>query len=510
MTTRPAVALAALAAALLLLLVRAVQAVGDAIAGVGFILSLDYGEGIVLQQALMLTGPDAYGDITRYPFVVFHYPPVYLLAVRAVAALGVEIVAAGRMVSIAATLALAAVVGVLAHAALGAAAGRTARLLGAAVAALALLASFPVVRWLPLARVDMLAMALTMAGLAVAVLGQGQRWQPYAAAVLFTLAVFAKQTSIAAPIAATLVMLAARPGDAWRMVATGLLLSCAAVAAASALTDGGFLRHLLLHNINRFSAEGFALLAGLVIMHVALIAAALGGLATGLRRLRAGAAADALAHRLRADPAARAIAAVALHLAVSTPLLALVLKSGANWNYFIEWLCSVAILAGLLAGSLAAPLVAPGRAPWPARPLLLTVLSAGLLAQHLVFGHQRHPRLADRDAGQRVGRELLEMVRAAPGPVLSDDMVLLVRAGRQVSYESAIFAELGSMGRWDERLIIDLIRGGHFVFAITGGQRGERLFDSRYNPAVADALDAAFPHPEARAWLVVRRPEPGG
>jgi hypothetical protein len=502
-TARPAVALAALAAALLLLLVRAVQAVGDAVAGVGFVLSLDYGEGIVLQQALMLTGPRAYGDIAQYPFIVFHYPPVYLLAVRALAALGVEIVAAGRIVSIAATLALAAIVAALAQAALGAAAGRVARCAAAALAALALLACYPVARWMPLARVDMLATALTMAGLAVAVLGQGGRWRPHAAAALFTLAVFAKQTAIAAPIAATIVLLLARPGDAWRMVATGLALSGAILAAAMLLTDGGFLRHLVAYNVNRYSPDGITLLIGLFVLHAPLIAAALGGLAAGLRRGDGG---GGLAARLRADPAARAVAALGLHLAVSTPLLALVLKSGANWNYFIEWLCAVAALAGLLAGLLVAGLLAPGRDGRPARSLALLALSAGLLTQHLLADPPAHPRLQDRAAMQRIGEELLVMVRAAPGPVLSDEMVLLVRAGRQVPWEAAIFAELGSLGRWDERLITELIRGGHFAFAITGGRRGERLFDSRYNPPVADALEAAFPDTEERAWLVVRRP----
>lgn len=505
MTIRPALALATFAAALLLLLLRAGQSLADALAGIGFVLSLDYGEGIVLQQALMVTGPGAYGDITRYPFIVFHYPPVYLLAVRALAALGVEIVAAGRIVSIAAALALAAIVAALAQAALGAATGRAARLAAAALAALALLACYPVARWMPLARVDMLATALTMAGLAVAVLGRGERWRPHAAAVLFTLAVFAKQTAIAAPVAATVVLLIVRPGDAWRMVATGLVLSCAALGAAMLLTDGGFLRHLMFHNINRYSPEGVTLLLGLVVLHAALIAAALGGLVAGLRPRAGG---SALAERLRADPAARTIAALALHLAVSTPLLALVLKSGANWNYFIEWLCTVAALAGMLAGRLVDGLLATGRDGRAARPIALLALSAGLLAQHLLAAPPAHPRLQDRAAMQAMGHELLALVRAAPGPVLSDEMVLLVRAGRQVPWESAIFAELGSLGRWDERLIVDLIRGGHFAFAITGGRRGERLFDSRYNPAVADALEAAFPQMEDRAWLVVRRPAP--
>ena len=61
---------------------------------------LDYGEGIVWQQMLMIPGGQMYGDITRFPYIVFHYPPVFHLAVRVVAELGLDGLVAGRIVSI--------------------------------------------------------------------------------------------------------------------------------------------------------------------------------------------------------------------------------------------------------------------------------------------------------------------------------------------------------------------------------------------------------------------------
>src|SRR5712672_3082341 len=57
---------------------------------------IDYGEGIVWQQALLIPGPRMYGDITQFPFIVFHYTPVYHLVVRAIATLGIDPLAAGR------------------------------------------------------------------------------------------------------------------------------------------------------------------------------------------------------------------------------------------------------------------------------------------------------------------------------------------------------------------------------------------------------------------------------
>ena len=66
-------------------------------------------------------------------------------------------------------------------------------------------------------------------------------------------------------------------------------------------------------------------------------------------------------------------------------------------------------------------------------------------------------------------------------------------AGVPVQWEPAIFAELASTGTWDEAPFVDAVKAGQFAFFITAGARGERLFDSRYNPAVADAMDAAYP-----------------
>src|SRR5689334_16492649 len=62
---------------------------------------LDYGEGIVLYQASKITDLRfAYKPIDNYPFVVFHYPPVYHLTVLIFATLTGSLLAAGRYESL--------------------------------------------------------------------------------------------------------------------------------------------------------------------------------------------------------------------------------------------------------------------------------------------------------------------------------------------------------------------------------------------------------------------------
>ena len=62
---------------ILVLAVRAAEYLGYATHAVGFPFELDYGEGIVWQQVLLIPGSRMYGDITQFPYIVFHYPPLY-------------------------------------------------------------------------------------------------------------------------------------------------------------------------------------------------------------------------------------------------------------------------------------------------------------------------------------------------------------------------------------------------------------------------------------------------
>ena len=123
------------------------------------------------------------------------------------------------------------------------------------------------------------------------------------------------------------------------------------------------------------------------------------------------------------------------------------------------------------------------------------------------MGPPRNEHTDYRDPARIAEMEVLrDQIAAAPRPVVSDDMVLLRRAGVPVQWEPAIFAELANTGDWDERPFVALIRQRHFAFFVTSGQRGQRLFDSRYNRAVADAMDAAYPVKRIVADYIVHLP----
>jgi len=499
----------ALAAFLVFLALRASRVVLVAIEAIGFPLDLDYGEGIVLQQALLILTNRAYGDINSYPYIVFHYPPVYHLVVRGLHALGFELVFAGRAVSVMATVATAGIVGLLVHSGLSSKLTQQTRAFGAAVGGLAVFAFLPVALWMPFARVDMLAIGFSMAGLLCAAQAPDSRSRLHFAVLFFVLAVYTKQTSVAAPLAAVLMLLITSRADAFRMIAAGLALGLAALGFAMLLTEGRFFSHLISYNINRYSLSNFGQLFAYLMfdsVFLSLVVAALGHGWHQLRLTLVGAGTASYAQLLRQELPARIFLILVIHFFLAGAMLLLVGKSGAGPNYFIPWLCTGAALLGLLFGRIAAAVSGcTDPAGW-LTPLTAPAFAACGLAQLLIVPDPIHPRLAEGAESRRVAEELIRQVRATDRPVISDDMVLLLQAGKNVPWEPAIFAELASMGRWDENLIVDRIRSGSFAFAVTVGRRGQFLFDSRYTSRVADAIDQTFPRKIQKGWLTLHLP----
>ena len=176
-------------------------------------------------------------------------------------------------------MASAGIVGLLVHAGLSSSLTKRARLFGAAAGGLAIFAFLPVALWMPLARVDMLAIGFSLAGLLCAVRAPASRVSLHAGVLFFVLAVYTKQTSVAAPVAAVLMLLITNRTDGFRMIAVGLALALAVLGLAMLLTEGRFLSHLITYNLNRYSLSTLRQLFAHLVFHstfLSLAGAALG------------------------------------------------------------------------------------------------------------------------------------------------------------------------------------------------------------------------------------------
>jgi hypothetical protein len=457
-----------------------------ALTAVVFPFEVDYGEGIVWQQALLIPGKLMYGDITRFPFIVFHYPPLYHLAVHAADVLGFDALLVGRGLSLVCTLLTAGLVGALSYDVSGPPAGRTAGLVGSAIAGLTVFCYWPVVCWSPLLRVDMLAVMLSFLGVWLA-----GRQRLRLAVLVFVLAVYTKQTSITAPLAVLFVAFSTDRRAAWRAYGLGLLLGLSLLLVLTWLTDGGFIRHLLFYNLNRFSLATAAASVFDEWPQALFLALALGGLVAGWR----GETRDS-----------RRLAVLTLWLVLATAMLATLGKSGAKLNYMIDWMCIWSVLIGILITSVLGSLLASEpTSVWSSRSVTALLVPVALLAQVSVMPTARDYYGTDPEQRRQLVA-LTARLETISGPVLSDDMVLLLKAGKPVPWEPAIFAELASTGRWDEHRILDMIKAHAFACVITRGHAGDEMYDSRFTPSVDQAIQDAYPRTEQEAGRTLRFP----
>lgn len=472
-----------------LLLWHAYHFVAGSMRAVAYPHELDYGEGIVWFQVQQLFAGEAFGDIHIFPAVVFHYTPLFHLLSGLVAGLGIDPLAAGRIVSLLSTAAMAILIGAIVRYFVLQSQGtrRTANAC-AAIAGLTLLVAFPVKIWAPLMRVDMLAFALTLAGIYAGLRAIRQPAWIYLAAFFFVLAVYAKQTMIAAPASVFLVLLLYRPRTALKGIFTCVIAGSIVLAALAYATDGGFLRHVFLYNVNRIDLGRIEQIGIIAFGHSFLILAALMGVATTVPALR-----RFTVHRRKSAPQDAADAMVGCYLLLTTIMLLLVLKSGSSVNYFIEWFAVLAIYVGF-ATRIATETPFTGK-----------LAVAALCAQALFLAPDQYPARFFQARAPGLA-QLTEMVRQAKGPVISDDMVVVMRAGRPVLWEPAIFTELAATGVWDETPFVRMIEQRRFAFFIIYQGRGGNSFCQRYSPAVATAIDRAYPRRENIAGLTVHYP----
>jgi hypothetical protein len=479
---------------------------------VGYPYELDYGEGIVLWQAAHVTDLDtAFHPVQRYPYLVFHYPPLYHLITRTVAVAIGNLLAAGRLVSVLSGIALALMVGGFAWA-VPKQFDRGSRFMAAAFAAMVCLSS-PLMSWTFLMRVDTTAVAFTFAGAYVfLVAGFESRWQ-FASCICFAAALLSKQSMLAAPAACVAVAFLVKPR---RAVGLTALTGAAVIAAYTLLiwrTHGQAALHLFRYNVNAFSLmkifTGFYLYLSPMLGGIAI---ALGAAASFMfRSLRRPGARflGGLRRDLSNSPYRRAVCTLGLHLLLTLSMVAGYGKYGSAYNYFLETQIAAVACCGLvLAGIL-----------WAWRRNMRTTMPAGVaLAAIGVLAVQCAPEAVLRtdkrflpvwgaylpyQAMAMRSRVVLEEIRNTPGLVLSEDMLLSLKAGKELPAEFAIIKALSDVGAWDDSEFLQMIRSHRFGLIVL---RAKVPYDENLTDRVQSAIAEAYQLADDGNTYVTYRP----
>jgi len=198
---------------------------------------LDYEEGNILNAAVRLaSGHSPYPDPHAYPNALDPYGPIgYWLAAACMRLAGVSFLLP-RLLMLACGLAIALLLVLLARAWTGSA-------VLAVAFGLYFLANGVTRDWLPLMRIDLLAIAFTLAGLWLCLRTEGRAWLP--SGLLFALALFVKYTALAAPAACVLYLLVRREfRRAFLLAGTLAALCLAGFLTMQAATGGLFFFHM--------------------------------------------------------------------------------------------------------------------------------------------------------------------------------------------------------------------------------------------------------------------------
>ena len=193
----------------------------------------------------------AYAPIAQYPYIVFHYPPLYHVVSWMVSTQTGNLLFARRLVSLVSTIGLCLTLGWTVYRSVPARASKLAAIAGAIFAG-TLPCGLDNMDWALLMRVDMLGLWLTFAGLAVFILGRSFATR-YAAFVLFVAAMYTKQSLIAGAIVCLIVAAVLNVRQAIKLVVFTVALGGSVMTLLVLATHGQVIRHLFLYNQNTFS-----------------------------------------------------------------------------------------------------------------------------------------------------------------------------------------------------------------------------------------------------------------
>lgn len=222
-------------------------------AAISYPYSMDYGEAPLVDQAMRLaSGQNIYrANISTPPYTISNYPPLY------VALLAISVKLLGPASSFVVGRIISALCAWIASLCIGLIIYSCTRDRFAAWSASFIFLAFPFVMfWSPLLRIDMLALAFSLAGLCVLT------WQPnshklfISAALLLVAATYTRQSyALAAPLAGFVWLLARDWKQAFKFAGLVGGLSLILFLILNAWTQGGFYFNIVTANVNEFKMD---------------------------------------------------------------------------------------------------------------------------------------------------------------------------------------------------------------------------------------------------------------
>jgi hypothetical protein len=159
-------------------------------------------------------------------------------------------------------------------------------------------------------------------------------------------------------------------------------------------------------------------------------------------------------------------------------------KAGAADNHFIEWNVACCILAAIAVSDLFSFRTdhTVGAAS------LIVLLTVGIFGVNQLPRTRRYVKvLMGRDwrwmSAQDTGR-VFDEVKAVSGSVLSEDMVMLMNAGKEIPWEPAIMTQLAATRRFDETPAIERVRARAFSLIVVHNLNSTLFYSRRMRETI--------------------------
>jgi len=471
---------------------------------------LDYGEGIVMWQAEHVVHLSAaYHRIEQYPYIVFHYTPIYHLVSHGVANITHDLLAAGRWVSFISALLIGVVIGLFTWLSIPSllALPRAA----AAVVSGLLCYNLSTMEWAEFMRVDLLALLFTFAGLLLFLLADHHPGLDYAAFLLFVLALFTKQTQLAAPAACFTIAFIANRSRALKLLVFAFSLGCTGLAVLAIPTRGAALLNLFVYNQNPFILLNMLGIVQNNLANMAPLAAIALTLPifSGLRiaRLSRPCALLVTRHWIAKNRARRAIGLYSLYILLALAVSLTCGKRGSSYNYFLEWnLACCFPVALVLAYLLRRASTRAASIPCVSLLLLLLLFGSNGVASLAELMRRMPPNSTREDTAK-----VIDLIRHLDGPVYSENMTILMQTHKEIPAEPSIITVLAQNGYWNETDFLKKIDTDSFAaIVVTTSLDNRNRYTEGAQAAITDAYQLKYTYGAFRIYVPKSNRKPPG
>ena len=86
------------------------------------------------------------------------------------------------------------------------------------------------------------------------------------------------------------------------------------------------------------------------------------------------------------------------------------------------------------------------------------------------------------------GDEMLQIVREYPDPILCEQPIFLLLAGRRILFQPFIMSQLVREGKWNQAKFLEDVRRGKFSLIVTGQDVGQEGYFWQYTPEMRQAI----------------------